>query len=46
MILGGMLEADHRMRLHNNRISLERRIMQNRAKWDRYEEEANGKDGK
>lgn len=39
MIMGGMLEADSRMRMFENRMKLQRRIQQNRAKWERYEQE-------
>lgn len=48
MIMGGMLEADSRMRMYENRMRLQRRIQQNRAKWDRYEQEVmeEGKNGK
>ena len=48
MIMGGFLEADHRMRMYNDRVRLQRRIQHNRAKWESYEQEAmeEGKDGK
>ncbi|KAL2111219.1 hypothetical protein VUR80DRAFT_158 [Thermomyces stellatus] len=39
MIMGGMLEADNRMRMFENRMRLQRRIQQNQAKWERYEQE-------
>ena len=47
MIMGGMLEADSRMRMYENRRRLQRRIQANQAKWDRYEQEVlEGKDDK
>ncbi len=39
MIMGGWIEADHRMRMYEDRVRLQRRMMQNRAKWERYEQE-------
>lgn len=39
MIMGGWIEADHRMRMYEDRMRLQRRMMQNRAKWERYEQE-------
>lgn len=39
MIMGGWIEADHRMRMYEDRVRLQRRMMQNRAKWERYEHE-------
>ena len=39
MIVGGMIEADNRMRMYENRIRLQRRIARDQAKWERYEQE-------
>jgi hypothetical protein len=39
MVMGGMIEADSRLRMYENRIRQQRRMMRNQAKWERYEEE-------
>lgn len=39
MVLGGMLEADGRLRQYEHRMRMERKWMTEKAKWDRYEEE-------
>jgi hypothetical protein len=47
MVLGSMLEADHRVREYEARVRMQRRLMRDRAKWQQYEEEylkGNGKD--
>jgi hypothetical protein len=45
MVLGGMLEADHRMREFEAKMRLQRRIMRDRAMWQRYEDEYGKDDG-
>ncbi|SPN97650.1 uncharacterized protein DNG_01163 [Cephalotrichum gorgonifer] len=39
MIMGGMIEADSRLRIYENRMRLQRRMLQDQAKWERYERE-------
>ncbi|KAI8633260.1 hypothetical protein F5Y19DRAFT_471529 [Xylariaceae sp. FL1651] len=39
MILGGMIEADSRMRRYEQHIRMQRRIARDRAMWDSYEKE-------
>ncbi|CAI0646551.1 hypothetical protein CGCF415_v000343 [Colletotrichum fructicola] len=39
MVLGSMLEADHRLREYEARIRMQRRLMRDRAKWERFEQE-------
>ncbi|CAI4213931.1 unnamed protein product [Parascedosporium putredinis] len=39
MIMGGMLEADNRMRMYEQRIRLQNRRLREQAKWERYEQE-------
>lgn len=47
MMMGGFLEAENRVRMYENRMRLQRRIQQNRAKWERYEQEIlEGRGGK
>lgn len=46
MILGGMIEADHRLRLYEYQMRMQRRVMREQAKWERYEEEFGKGDGK
>lgn len=46
MMLGGMIEADHRLRLYEYQIRMQRRVMREQAKWERYEAEFGKGDGK
>lgn len=39
MVLGGMIEADWRLREYEARVRMQRRIEKDRARWRRYEEE-------
>ncbi|KAF7561301.1 hypothetical protein G7046_g2843 [Stylonectria norvegica] len=39
MVLGGMLEADWRLRQYEYQMRSQRRYLKEKAKWDRYEEE-------
>ncbi|PKS07994.1 hypothetical protein jhhlp_006606 [Lomentospora prolificans] len=39
MIMGGMIEADNRMRMYEHRMRMQRRILRDQAKWERYEQE-------
>lgn len=39
MVVGGMIEADWRLRQYEQRVRMQRRIMRDKAKWERYEEE-------
>lgn len=39
MVLGGMIEADWRLRQYEYRMRTQRRWLRDKAKWDRYEEE-------
>ena len=39
MVLGGMLEADWRLREYEHRMRMQRKWATERAKWQRYEEE-------
>ncbi|KAI5865660.1 hypothetical protein GGS23DRAFT_437207 [Durotheca rogersii] len=39
MILGGMIEADYRMRQYENRVRVQRRLARDRALWADYEKE-------
>lgn len=39
MILGSMLEADHRLREYEARIRIQKRMMRDRAVWESYERE-------
>jgi hypothetical protein len=39
MVMGGMIEADSRLRMYENRIRQQRRMARNQAKWERYEQE-------
>ncbi|GAB0136595.1 O-acetylhomoserine sulfhydrylase [Epichloe bromicola] len=43
MVLGGMIEADWRLRQYESQMRMQRRWMREKAKWQRYEEEF-GKD--
>lgn len=39
MILGSMIEADHRMRQYEHQVRLQRRIARDRAVWEKFEQE-------
>lgn len=39
MVVGSMLESDHRLHEYEARVRLQKRIARDRAKWQRYEEE-------
>lgn len=39
MIMGGMIEADHRLRQYEEQIKLQQKMMRQREKWQRYGEE-------
>ncbi|RYP25241.1 hypothetical protein DL765_000122 [Monosporascus sp. GIB2] len=39
MIVGSMIEADHRMRLFEHQIRMQRRIARDRAVWEKFEQE-------
>lgn len=39
MVFGGMIDADGRLRAYEQRVRMQRRVMRERAKWERYEEE-------
>ncbi|KYK58707.1 hypothetical protein DCS_05724 [Drechmeria coniospora] len=46
MVLGGMIEADWRLRQYEVQMRMQRRWMREKAKWDRYEEELSDKKDK
>jgi hypothetical protein len=39
MIMGSCLEADHRIREYEVRVRMQKRILRDRAAWEKYEEE-------
>ncbi|KAI0130049.1 hypothetical protein BJ170DRAFT_298399 [Xylariales sp. AK1849] len=39
MILGSMIEADHRMRQYEARVRMQRRIARDRAMWETFDKE-------
>ena len=39
MILGACLEADHRIRDYEAKIRMQKRILRDRAVWEKYEAE-------
>lgn len=39
MVLGGMIDADSRLRQYEQRMRMQRRWMREKAKWEQYEEE-------
>lgn len=39
MVLGGSLEADRRIRAYEARVRMDKRIKQDRAAWERLEQE-------
>ncbi|KAG5999194.1 hypothetical protein E4U43_002224 [Claviceps pusilla] len=45
MVLGGMIEADWRLRQYEYQMRMQRRWMRERAKWQRYEEEFGKNEG-
>ncbi|UZP44492.1 hypothetical protein NXS19_012304 [Fusarium pseudograminearum] len=46
MVPGAMIEADSRLRAYEQRVRMQRRLMGDKAKWERYEEEYIKGDGK
>ncbi|OAA72495.1 hypothetical protein ISF_01568 [Cordyceps fumosorosea ARSEF 2679] len=39
MVLGGMIEADHSLRLYEYQMRMQRRVQREQAKWERYQDE-------
>jgi hypothetical protein len=39
MIMGACLEADHRIREYEARVRMQKRLMRDRAVWEKYEQE-------
>ncbi|KAJ6789684.1 hypothetical protein PWT90_00548 [Aphanocladium album] len=39
MVVGGMIEADHRLRLYEYQMRMQRRVQREQAKWQRYQDE-------
>jgi hypothetical protein len=39
MIMGACLEADHRIREYEAKVRMQKRIMRDRAVWEKYEQE-------
>ncbi|KAH8600930.1 hypothetical protein B0O99DRAFT_681788 [Bisporella sp. PMI_857] len=39
MIMGACLEADHRIREYEAKVRMQKRLMRDRAVWERYEQE-------
>jgi len=39
MIMGACLEADHRIRQYEAKIRMQKRMVRDRAVWERYEQE-------
>ncbi|TDZ12886.1 hypothetical protein C8034_v011633 [Colletotrichum sidae] len=39
MVLGSMLEADNRLREYEAKVRMQKRILRDRAKWERFEQE-------
>lgn len=39
MILGGCLEADHRIREYEAKVRMQKRILRDRETWESYEKE-------
>jgi len=39
MIMGACLEADHRIREYEAKVRMHKRIMRDRAVWEKYEQE-------
>lgn len=46
MVLGGMLFADWRLREYEAKMRVQRRMMREQARWQRYEEEISKTNGK
>jgi hypothetical protein len=38
MVLGSSIEADRRIRLYEAKVRMEKRMMRDRAVWDKYED--------
>ncbi|KAF4974298.1 hypothetical protein FZEAL_8780 [Fusarium zealandicum] len=39
MVMGSMIEADGRLRQYENQVRMQRKLIRDKAKWERYEEE-------
>jgi len=39
MVLGSMIEADHRLRIYEAKVRMEKRMVRDRAIWERYEQD-------
>lgn len=39
MIMGSCLEADHRIREYEARVRMQKRVLRDRAVWEKYEQE-------
>ncbi|WQF79787.1 Putative respiratory complex factor Rcf3 [Colletotrichum destructivum] len=39
MVLGSMLEADNRLREYEARVRIQKRMLRDKAKWERFEQE-------
>ena len=46
MVLGGMIEADWRLRQYEYQMRQQRRWHREKARWERYEEELKNSGGK
>jgi hypothetical protein len=46
MVLGGMVAAEHRLQEFEAQMRLKRRMIAEKERWERYEEELAGQDGK
>ncbi|UNI18956.1 hypothetical protein JDV02_005185 [Purpureocillium takamizusanense] len=46
MVLGGMIEADWRLRQYEYQMRMQRRWLREKAKWERYEQEFSEKNDK
>lgn len=46
MVLGGMVEADWRLRQFEHQMRMQRQWLQEKAKWDRYQQELSSRDEK
>ncbi|KJZ74216.1 hypothetical protein HIM_06447 [Hirsutella minnesotensis 3608] len=46
MVLGGMIDADWRLRQYEYQMRVQRRLLRDQAKWDRYEQEFSEKSDK
>lgn len=46
MVLGGMIEADQRLREFEHQMKMQRRWQRDKAKWERYQREFGPNDEK